>query len=62
MKNEMQMWCIHDGDHFNPFTINRTRSGCIDDYMRNWDLTWRQFRKKFGASCQKVLVTIESIK
>lgn len=61
MKSEIVMWCIYDGAYHDPYSVKFTRTSCIQSYIKDSHLTWRQLCKKYNISCQKIKITIEQI-
>jgi hypothetical protein len=49
-------WAIKTPRYLLEPTTRYTRTQCITDFRKSWNLSWRTLKRKYGFSCVKVKV------
>jgi hypothetical protein len=58
-----KMWCVVGRQgYFNLDTLSYWKRDCIASFINGGNITWDEYRKKYGWKAIKVLVTIQKVK
>jgi hypothetical protein len=65
MKNETIQWVVwwgSKGDFPANESLAFTKSGSIKKFIKGNQLTWRQWKSRYGCKCIKTKITYEQVK